>query len=165
MEWNPETISNYCQELVDKYFDGEGIFNLDVVISKRMRRMHGCVEFYDGVPIEMRISSYVLEHATDEEIEDLIKHEFAHWYSWIVDGINHGHDALFGDICYQIGCSSDEPTHEIESLKNVKTKWEVICPECGDIYRYHRANKVTKFPQRYYCKECGSHDLYVVQNW
>jgi hypothetical protein len=52
----------------------------------------------------IQISSYVIKHLTNSQIQDVIKHEVAHAIAFTVDG-SIAHNQLWEDICYYIECS------------------------------------------------------------
>lgn len=70
----------------------------------------------------------VLLTGSIEAIKDVVKHEIAHYYTYMNLG-RHTHDTrLYIDTCNKIG-ANPAPKSKVDLLY----KYEVICSECGDV--------------------------------
>ena len=166
--WSVKDITNYCRQLAYKM---NIEFTCPVKINGRLTRTYGQVIITSGIkdkwyPEVMEISRQLLETATDESIMEVIAHEFAHWYICETTNEDHGHDALFKEVCNKIGCGFNTPTAKVERIVEDAAvyKYEVVCPNHGTISRYHRAGKVVKNIKFYACPHCGG-ELELKQNW
>lgn len=143
-------------------------FTIPVKINKRLTRTLGRVLFYSCggyvTPESMEFSYKLLETGDSATIDDVIKHECAHYLVIRETHEDHGHDKVFKEMCARINCAFDTTTIEVAAYTPDTYKYIVTCTNCGKIVgRYHRAGKVVKFPSHYHCK-CGGH-LTVTQNW
>lgn len=62
-------------------------------------------------------SKHYLEEATDEEIEDTIKHQYIHHYQWIMFGLKVNHKKDFKALCEKLGVSLEVPTKNHRAMK------------------------------------------------
>lgn len=143
-------------------------FTIPVKINKRLTRTLGRVLFYSYsgyvTPESMEFSYKLLETGDTSTIDDVIKHECAHYLVIKETHEDHGHDKVFKEMCARIDCTFNTTTVEVAAYTPDTYKYIVTCVACGKIVgRYHRAGKVVKFPSHYHCK-CSGH-LTVTQNW
>lgn len=143
-------------------------FYIPVKINKRLTRTLGRVIhicYRDTiVPQSMEISYKLLETGDEKMIDEVIKHECAHYLVAVETHKDHGHDATFKEMCARIDCTFDTPSTKVAAFKNTDYKYIVTCNFCKKIVgQYHRAGKVVKNPSLYSCK-CGG-SLSVTQNW
>lgn len=158
-------IVKICEDLAEA---NGVVFDLPVSINNRLTRTLGQVKFTpDEVPYAMEFSGQLLRTATDESIEQIVKHEWAHWFAWVETGEVHGHDAIFKKICSKIGCSSDKSKTKVERIveKDAVYRYVVVCPECGRKWYYNRRGKVIQNIDDYHCNNCGQGKLDVIKNW
>jgi len=166
---NEKDITKICEDICEKV---GYTFNIPVKINKRLTRTLGRVKWIKsrGVvnPYLMEISYQLLSTSTQESIMDVILHECAHYLVIVETHEPHGHDFYFKEMCKRIGCTNDG-TH----IKNLATivpeneiyKYFVVCKDCGAVVgRYHRAGKIIKNIEDFYCKKCNG-DLEVIQNY
>ena len=155
-------IVNECNRL-SKQFNVK--FNIPVRINNRLTRTLGRVCFQCGDPYVMEISGPMLKTCTDESIIQVVRHEWAHWYAWRIDGEVHGHDAFFRDICAKIDCDHDRSRNHVERLQNAGpiSKYTVTC-DCGNTWHYARMCDTIRHIEYCSCPECGG-SLTVKQNW
>ena len=118
-----------------------------------------------AVPPRILLSAAVLEN--DELFWDTIRHEYAHAVVWLTHpDERHGHDAIWKDVCRQIGCTPRATTAASEEQKREwmnTAKYRVHCESCGADTYYQRAGKVVSIlmrgeKRRLRCP-CGSCDL------
>ena len=155
-------IVNECNRL-SKQFNVK--FNIPVRISNRLTRTLGRVCFQCGDPYVMEISGPMLKTCTDESIIQVVRHEWAHWYAWRIDGEVHGHDAFFRDICAKIDCDHDRSRNHVERLVSDKpiSKYTITCG-CGQQWHYARMCDTIRYIDYCSCPDCGG-KLTVKQNW
>lgn len=143
-------------------------FNIPVKINKRLTRTLGRVLFLlQGnytIPQSMEFSYKLLETGESETIEEVIKHECAHYLVHVETHKNHGHDKVFKEMCARINCSFDTTSTHVAAYTDNTYKYIVTCNSCKKIVgKYYRAGKIVKYPSNYRCK-CGG-SLVVAQNW
>ena len=163
MEWTVERITNKCKELSLTVGDN---FDCPVHINTRLRKTLGRVilENYNEkwYPTKLEISKLLLETGLDEEIEDIIKHEWCHY--WITKSTkeDHNHDKVFRALCAKVGCDgAPKAKHKL-----VTSKYEVYCPNCKQVIGgYSRMCKTLRQLPNCYCKRCGGNSLVLKQNW
>jgi predicted SprT family Zn-dependent metalloprotease len=167
-----EKVTNYCRKVFENVgydFDNSRI---KVVINKRLTRTHGkCIGKYDFndvfYPYELQFSALLLETATDESIEEVIKHECCHALVDLETGEHHGHDKIFKEMCQRVGCNFDKSKSNVErTIEESKIyKYTVYCKNCGKPVSYYmRAGNVVKHPENYASKCCRD-GLEVRQNF
>lgn len=98
-----------------------------------------------------------------DQIKDTILHEIAHALDAVVFG-RSSHGARWNRIATSIGCSGDR-CYSSEAVVKPKSKYTLICPECGYEVSAHKMPKRSKS-----CGKCCSHynDKYkfkIVQNY
>ena len=132
-------------------------FNIHIQINNRLKTTLGrikCTE--NGVPYLMEISGNMIKTCSRKTVEETVKHEWAHWYSYILTGECHGHDKVFRNICADIKCEHNASRNNVEYLQEKEEiyKYIVKCKGCGQEFYYHRQGNVVKNPENYRCK-CG----------
>lgn len=142
-------------------------FTIPVKINKRLTRTLGRVLFISNsgytIPQSMEFSYKMLETGDTATIDDVIKHECAHYLVHVETHENHGHDRVFKEMCKRIDCTFDTTQTKVAAYTPDTYKYTVTCSCCGKVVGcYHRAGKVVKYPERYTCK-CGG-SLIVTQN-
>lgn len=143
-------------------------FTIPVKINKRLTRTLGRVLFFScggyTTPESMEFSYKLLEVGDPATIDNVIKHECAHYLVIVETHENHGHDKVFKEMCARINCTFDATKTKVAAYSPDTYKYIVTCSSCGEIVgRYHRAGKVVQHPNYYTCK-CGGR-LTVTQNW
>lgn len=117
-----------------------------------------CIEF----------SVEFLKNATDNDIINVIKHEYVHYYLAITTKARHGHDLVFKKKCAEIGCVYDKTRSNLESnyAEKQEYKYEVYCVDCIKmIGGYSRMCKTLKNLSSCKCGRCGGNHLVMKQNW
>lgn len=148
------------------------VFNVPVAINGRLTKTLGRVKYSirnDKIfPYIIEISKQLLENATRESIDEVLIHEFCHWYLAETTHENHGHDKVFKELCQRLGGGSGK-THadHIEYLTeaSARYKYQCFCEKCGkEVAHYSRMCPTVKNPKLYttYCCEAA---IKVVQNW
>ena len=169
-DWTVERIVEVCKRECQKL---NVEFDIPVKINGRLTSTFGRVCYYprsaNGVvrPKVLEISKELIETATDESIEAVIAHECAHYLLTVKSGERHGHDKYFKQVCAAIGCKNDKATTDVDRIvaKTKIYKYSLNCPNCGNIGNYHRRVQAVQHPELYYCKKCGSENLFIEQNF
>ena len=146
--------------------DGLGEIAVPVVINGRLKRTLGRVTFMSGVcvPTKIEFSKILIETGRDEDIINVIKHEYAHYYLLEATHVDHGHDAVFKRKCAEIGCTHDHTQNHVEMT--AKYKYEVWCEDCDVcIGAYSRKCKTLDNIKFCTCGRCHGGNLKVIQNW
>ena len=117
---------------------------------------------------KVEFSKQLLATATDASIEAVLKHEAAHYIANARTHESHGHDSYFRQICAEIGTDNDGTTTDVErTVSNDKIyKYTIYCETCQEpIAYYHRMSKTLKNLSSCSCKQCGTHNLKLIQNY
>ena len=168
-QWTIEKIESYCRDLSAKMEDS---FDCPVKINGRLTATLGRVcyihHYADNSDeyTKLELSRQYLETATDECIENVIKHEFCHYLSMKRTGVSHGHDDYFKLLCKQVGCTCDGTSTKVDRLEGVRDedlyKYGLYCPTCNKLLKgYQRKVKAVQHPEWYKCSICGNDHLYV----
>lgn len=146
-------------------------FNTPVKINGRLTRTLGRVisDVRDGslFPSCIEISRQLLETATKESIDEVLIHEFCHWYLAETTHENHGHDATFKALCQKLGGGNgNTSTHVDRVVDNSKIyKYQCFCAGCGkEVAHYSRINATIKNPNSYFTS-CCKREFKIIQNW
>lgn len=152
--------------------DGIGHIDVPVAINARLTRTLGRVKYitigdmYLAQGIEF--SKDLLDNGTDNDIINVIKHEYVHYYLVETTHTNHGHDAVFKKKCAEIGCTHDKTRNSLESdyAEQKQYKYEVWCGDCAKrIGAYSRMCKTLKNIRYCKCGNCNGSNLTIKQNW
>lgn len=155
--------------------DGLGHVNVPITANSRLTTTLGrvkymCIgkELYIAKSIEF--SQKLLETGTDNDIINVIKHEYVHYFLIETTNVNHGHDAMFKRKCAHIGCTHDKTRNKLESdtfsIERDQTKYEVWCEDCQAIVgQYHRMCKTLRTLDYCKCGRCNGTTLKMIQNW
>ena len=162
---NKQEMLAICQGLSAQFND---TFNIPIVINGRLTRTLGRCCYHNLTPDRIEISKNVATYCSAEEITQILKHEWVHYYITKITNERHGHDALFRSYCSKIGCAADKPKVELEGLKanrDIISKYTVTCEGCGKKYYYNRMTKKLRDLSFCFCAECNSSDLTLTQNY
>ena len=165
------TIDRVIDEL-NKLCAADNLPNVRVPVrtNSRLKTTLGRVRFMRDtcLPVFIEFSQNLLNEGTDNDVMNVIKHEYAHYFLLYTTGENHGHDALFKQKCAEIGCEHDKTHNGLESDGFLKRdfKYEVWCEDCGEMIRgYSRMCKTLKELNYCVCGICNQPHLKMIQNW
>lgn len=169
--WTIDRVIDKLNNLAEA--DGLGQITVPIVVNGRLSRTLGRVKFeiINGntcITTKIEFSKALLENGTDNDIVNVIKHEYVHYYLLETTAYNHGHDAVFKKKCAEIGCSHDKTANTLENnyTEKKKFKYEVWCPSCVSLLgTYSRRGKTLNNISNCKCGKCGSEHLVVKQNW
>ena len=148
--------------------------NVPITINSRLTRTLGRVtNDYIGAidtwrPTKVEFSKQFIETSSDASIEDVIKHEAAHFIATSRTGKNCGHNSYFKKVCAEIGTTNDGTTTKVERTVDESSlyKYAIYCDTCDKVIdgksRMCRTIKEIKFCT---CKACNTSNLRVIQNW
>lgn len=146
--------------------------NVPITINSRLTRTLGrvVIDNFIGIwkPTKIEFSKQFIETSSDASIEDVIKHEAAHFIATSRTGEDHGHDIYFKSICAEIGTTNDGTTTKVERTVDESSlyKYAIYCDTCDKVIggksRMCRTIKEIKFCT---CKACNTSNLRVIQNW
>ena len=153
--------------------DGLNEITVPIEINGRLTRAMGRVKYelfcHTYTPVKIEFSRNLIENASDEDILQVIKHEYVHYFLLIKDcEFHHGHDAEFRRKCAEIGCTHDKASHYVEGFREEKaqSKYEIWCDDCEEIIAtYARRGKTINNIKYCTCGRCHGNNLRVVQNW
>ena len=147
------------------------IFDTPVMINGRLKTTLGRVvsDINNGklFPRRIEISKHLLETATKESIDEVLVHEFCHWYLATTTHEDHGHDAVFKSLCKQLGGGDGKTRTEVKYRVATQKvyKYQCYCEKCGkEIGQYSRAGEVVKHPDQF-TTSCCKGSIKVIQNW
>lgn len=168
--WTIDRVIGELNKLAEA--DGLSPVKVPVTINARLTRTLGRVRYIsygDDVHTvkSIEFSRALLESGTDNDIVNVINHEYVHYYLIETTHVNHGHDPVFKRKCAEIGCTHDKTHNSLEANYTEKTqyKYEVWCDECGLVATYSRMGKVLKNLDNCCCGKCGGKKLKAIQNW
>ena len=165
--WTIEQVKNELNKLREA--DQLPPITCPVTVNGRLTRSLGRVKFICNFPTAIEFSRILLEEGTDNDIINVIKHEYVHYFLLITTKEKHGHDAMFKAKCAEIGCTHDKTRNELESedmAPAAQFKYEVYCPDCNKtIGTYSRMCKTLRIIDHCKCGRCGGNQLKVIQNW
>ncbi len=155
-----EYVSKRCHEIAEEFG-----YELDVPIeiNSRLKSTLGRVKFSrvgkNCIPIKIEFSKELF-HYSHDDIEDVIRHEMAHYFVLKDTKINHGHNAIWKSWAIKLGCRPRATIKvndkQVRNQSEVKYKYLVRCSKCTQIVgRYKRVSKVIKHPSRYRSKCCN----------
>lgn len=143
--WSLEDVKKLLTETGKK--EGFPCEEVPVVISTKMEKTMGSFYFrMRGGKMEphcFRFSAKLLDGTYSGEIvEQVILHEFVHFYVNMRDQVNHHHDAVFKEACRSLGISDHTYFKEFVAL-SPKKGYLLLCASCGKtIGRRRRADAV-----------------------
>ena len=141
---------------------------IPITVNGRLSRCLGRVFFTSGSckPTRIEFARILLNETDDETIEQVIKHEYVHYYLLITTHEDHGHDILFKKKCAEIGCYHDKAQNEVAAFTAKSTKYEVFCMTCNKrVGQYSRMCKTLKNLDSCMCNICKTSNLKMIQNW
>ena len=169
--WTIERVKNELEKLCAA---DHIVLDIPVEINSRLTRAMGRVKYVVAsedvyLPTKIEFARNLIENASDEDILQVIKHEYVHYFLFITEPTtNHNHDAAFKHKCDAINCTHNKSAHHVEGFRNAnaKSKYEVWCENCEEcIGTYSRMCKTLKEIKYCTCGRCGSDKLAVIQNW
>lgn len=169
--WTIERVKNELEKLCAA---DHITLDVPVEINGRLTRAMGRVKFIVAnvdvyLPTKIEFARNLVENASDEDILQVIKHEYVHYFLLTTDPTtNHNHDGAFKNKCDAIGCTHKKSAQHVEGFRdtNAKSKYEVWCDDCNDIIgTYARKCKTLNNIAYCTCGRCGNKNLRVVQNW
>lgn len=173
MSWTIDRIKGELQKLCAA---DHIALDVPVNINSRITRTLGRVKYnyYNGAyyPTTIEFSQKFLVNGTDNDIINVIKHEYVHFFLLAIEPCEKpGHDAAFKRKCVEIGCTHIHAQNHLENCAadtaiEAKSKYEVWCDDCDEIIStYARKCKTLNNIAYCTCGRCGSKNLRVVQNW
>ena len=145
--WSLEDVKKLLAETGKK--EGFPCDEVPVVISTKMEKTMG--SFYFRMrgekmePHSFRFSAKLLDGTYSREIvEQVILHEYVHFYVNMRDQVNHHHDEVFKEACRSLGISDHTYFREFVALVP-KKGYLLLCASCGkNIGRRRRIDAVRK---------------------
>lgn len=137
---------------------------ISVVPNTKAKDFWGiCKHMTNGNIIEISVS-LLQDSVSDIATKNTIIHEILHT---VVDGAGHKggwkRAAKIINATYpQYNIKRCTPSEE-KGIEEHKSRYDVICTGCGNVYHYDRAGKVVQNPSHYRCGKCKG-NLKVVCN-
>jgi predicted SprT family Zn-dependent metalloprotease len=132
---------DHATEIAFKLIRANGLIDWDFKLNKNKRRLGVCKEYIKRIELS---EHYVLRNEY-EHVTDTILHEIAH----ALVGAEHGHDAVWKDMCLRLGCTPKACENAVEMPVG---DWRAQCPGCKQLF--HRHKKPARL-RGMYCVPCG----------
>jgi len=136
-----QEASNLAKELMARH----GLLHWSFKLNKTKRQLGVCKEYAHRI----ELSEHYVSRNSREHVLDTVLHEIAH----ALVGTKHGHDAVWKEMCLQLGCT---PTAFEKSANMPEGDWTAKCPSCRKIFTQHRRPK--HLHGGLYCIKCGPED-------
>lgn len=146
---------------------------MDLIIDPKMENTYGAF-FYERdndkniVPKRIRLSKKILTGKVPENIvENIIIHEFMHFYSTVKENEPVGHSKIYKEYCKEFGFNKDIYASMISLDKYLgydDYKYIIKCSHCDFIegrYRISGSPKSIEYTCR--CPKCNSKKLKVIE--
>lgn len=171
--WTVKEIKEVLEELTNLMPEKIDI-KVPVEISSRMTRSLGKVTYtidHTGfvTPTKIIFSKLFLDSYSDEDIIEVIKHEFCHYYLAETTHEKNRHNSLFKHCCSLIGCTNDgiifknaKPIKNIPAVER-EYKYKIVCATCGKTLGYRKVRcKIVQHPELYTSKCCNT-DIKIIE--
>ncbi len=113
-QWNLKDVEKIIKEL-DEKTDMEGA-KIKIRQSSAKKSM-GLFRYYKGGEIiDFAFSKDLLRYATEEELRDVVIHEYCHYWQLMIEG-ETGHNKRFSDLCRKLGGSGKYKFEEFSKLR------------------------------------------------
>lgn len=146
---------------------------IPVVISKKLTTTGG---YFTGIftevlgrKIYLRPHSFTFSYfylngvMKEDDVKQLILHEYCHFLTIDKSRESHGHDDLFKKNCKRVGCNIyDEAMLSYISDEPGKYRYEITCQQCDHKFGENRLEK--NFFDKYACSLCGG-EFKAKKNW
>ena len=183
-KWNVKDVQVIIEEIEER--TGESL-DLEIKVNGRLKRaIARCftkVVRGKHIPTKLEFGRPILEVENYEIFKQVTLHEIAHAIANKRHQDNCGHDWRFKEVCREIGCTNTGTHCSVEyslalqlafdkingttttKRQTNKTKYHVICKDCGHIHHYSRKCDAIVNTGNYRCAKCKSDKLRVQQNW
>ena len=157
-------------ELCQKYNHPIPPINANGRLKRTMGRVnYSFSSFGEKLSATIEFSTSFLVSSSEEDVKQVVLHEFAHYHLLLTDPENAGHTQQFRDFCKEIGCThtgakntSNTMFKDIGALKSVGYKYILKCPECGAIVGRYKT-KCQKVQYAHMCKTSCCNRVCVVE--
>lgn len=132
---------DHATEIATRVIRENGLIDWSFGFNRNKRRLGVCKAYLKRIELS---EPYVVANDI-EHVKDTILHEVAH----ALVGVDHGHDAVWKDMCVKLGCTPKGC--ESEALMPVGD-WRAQCPGCKKTFNRHRKPVHVR---GLYCVVCG----------
>jgi predicted SprT family Zn-dependent metalloprotease len=130
--------------LARNLLNDHGLPSWDVKLNNNKRQLGVCKEYLKRI----ELSEHYVTRNPREMVVDTILHEIAH----ALVGVEHGHDAVWKEMCKRLGCTPKSCDKKVEMPEG---DWRAECPTCHKLFTRHRKPKSLR---GFYCTKCGAVD-------
>lgn len=141
-------------------------YDLPITVNTRKYKVLGT--YTNGKGFEF--SKVFLDNATSYDLEQVVKHEYAHHMVFIHYGRNvKSHGKEFKYCCSLINCTLDGATVELqckmpEQRKKQARNHALTCDKCATTFKYARKSQAVKIAigeivGKLTCPNCGNHNF------
>ena len=142
-----EDIQKMCNDLAIEH--GFDPIEIPIVRNNRFSTCLGRVDAkrdYNGecFPVTIQFAGYLLDGGTDADIEDVVKHEMAHYFVFMETGENHQHDKVWQDWANKLGCNpkriNDKISNQCLKQRHQGVRYRLVCPKCGRTFQSYKTH-------------------------
>lgn len=112
-----------AREILDKW----GYQHADIQMTDALIQMGVAVR--RGSKLTLELSTSMTLFCTDEEFEDTVLHETAHFMA----GIENGHSEIWKAVCRKIGANPERVCIGGTEFAGHRIKWITVCTKCGKV--------------------------------
>lgn len=160
-KYTVEGIKKECKNFLNKVADVHkanlDFDSIDVSISSRMSKTKGQCEytrkFGNVKPLKLKIAKQLIENYAEKDIVSTIHHEMIHLIVDTYTNDFNGHNNKFKAMCRTYGVN-DETYFRAEPIKEIDNRYDLVCSECGHVYKYSRLTESSK-KHKVECCICG----------
>ena len=122
-------------------------------------------------PYKFQFFNKLMKSINEEHLNTMVLHELAHYITAYLFGYqadNGGHTEKWEEVCEMLGMKDISPILDLEKEEQPKSKWDIVCKSCGEVYHRDRMTKrIKEGVERGMCGcgKCGSRELEIKQNY
>ena len=113
--------------------------------------------------VNVEFSTSFIVSSSEEDVRQVVMHEFVHYHLLLTDPKNSGHTPEFRAFCKEIGCthigatnSSNTLFKDSGALKTIGYKYLLKCPNCGAVVGKYKTKCKTVQQASFYTTKCCS---------
>ncbi len=129
-----------ASDLANKLMSEHRLEGWTFKLNNARRQLGVCKEFVKRIELSRQ---YILRNER-AHVLDTILHEIAH----ALVGTKHGHDAVWKQMCEQLGCAPKA----CDTAVMPEGQWKAQCPSCAKCFSQHRR---PKYMRGLFCRNCG----------
>jgi predicted SprT family Zn-dependent metalloprotease len=132
---------DHATEIAKRLIRENGLIDWSFGLNRNKRRLGACKEYLKRI----ELSEHYVKRNEIAHVRDTILHEIAH----ALVGAEHGHDAVWKNMCLRLGCSPKACENEVDMPVG---DWRAQCQGCRQNFNRHRKPVSLR---GMYCLACG----------